>query len=129
MDGMLGPDAASGAGTEAVKTGGGLIKDAAKSFLGKDGWLQNNQTLAGTAIQGLGMGMSANAEAEGNMAYLQKKQDLVSANYNGTDPGQNYRKLAGVESRQDRYDPRTYGSWEYQYDPEQGRIIKVPVGG
>jgi len=128
MDNMLGPDAASGAasGGNAVVEG---IKKVGGNILGKDGWLQNNQTLAGGAIQGIGMGMAANAEVEGNLEYLQKRQDLISANYEGVDPGRNYRKLAGSSSRQDRYDPRSYGSWEYQYDPAQGRIIKVPVGG
>ena len=107
---------------------GDTFKNAAKSFLGKDGWLQNNQTLAGGAIQGIGMGLSANGQVEGEMAMMRERKSQIDSNYAGVNPGQNYRSLAGgVEG--DRYDPRSYGSWEYQYDPTQGRIIKVPAGG
>lgn len=97
-------------------------------FFEKGGWLNNNQTLAGGAISGLGQGiMSGSAYNEGD--FLRDKFELTAANYEGTDPGRNFRSLAGSEEIKDRYDPRSYGSWEYQYDPVQGRIIKVPAGG
>lgn len=116
---------------ENVNSFGQGLKDFSSKVFGDKGWLERNQTLAGGAIQGIGMGLSANAAYEGEEALLQKRQDIISANYAGADPGANFRKLSpgGPAPRQDRYDPRSYGSWEYQYDPEQGRIIKVPVSG
>ena len=74
------------------------------------------------------MGLSANAEVEGEMAMMRERKSQIDSNYAGVNPGQNYRALAGG-TEGDRYDPRSYGSWEYQYDPTQGRIIKVPAGG
>jgi hypothetical protein len=100
------------------------IRSGLGKVFGKDGIISNNQTVAGYAIQGIGGAMQGNAATEAQQAFA----DQRAANYEGTDPGRNYRKLAGSESR-DRYDPRSYGSWEYQYDAAQGRIIKVPVGG
>ncbi|MCH8134804.1 MAG: hypothetical protein IIB77_02360 [Proteobacteria bacterium] len=33
----------------------------------------------------------------------------------------------GLDRGTERYDPRDFGSFEYQYSPKEGRIIKVPV--
>jgi len=69
----------------------------------------------------------AGAAGDAEIDFIRERQNLRNKNYAGTDPGANFNDLA--PGRNDRYDPRSYGSWEYQYDPVQGRIIKVPSGG
>ena len=117
----------SGAGEVVGEAGKELVKKP--TFFAEGGWLERNQTIAGGAVSGLGQGIMAMAGADSDRDFLREKFALTAANYEGTDPGRNFRSLAGSEERQDRYDPRSYGSWEYQYDPVQGRIIKVPAGG
>ncbi len=112
-------------------TVGSSVEEVVKKpgFFGPKGWLERNQTLAGGAVSGLGQGIMAMAGADSERDLLRERFSLTASNYAGTDPGRNFRELQGSEERKDRYDPRTYGSWEYQYDAQQGRIIKVPVGG
>jgi len=108
---------------EKVSTGG---------LFQKGGWLERNQDLMGPVIGGIGQGLIAGAESDAYRGALRDRFRLTAANYAGTDPGTNFRDVApgtSSQSPRDRYDPRTYGSFEYQYDPTQGRIIKVPVGG
>lgn len=102
---------------------GGLIRGAGK-------FIKDNPTLVGHAVQGIGIAIGAGAEADAERAFVRERFNQVRTNYAGTDPGKNYRGLAPGTSGQsptERYDPRNFGSFEYRYDPEQGRIIKVPV--
>jgi len=104
------------------------INDAPNpGFLEKGGWVERNPELVGGAIKGIGSGLMAGAAGDADIDFIRERQNLINANYKGTDPGANFNDLA--PQRSDRYDPRSYGSWEYQYDAVQGRIIKVPVGG
>ncbi len=106
-------------GDEVVKAG----------FFEEGGWLERNPEIAGGAVKGIGQGLIAYASADSDRDYIRERFRLTAENYAGTDPGANYRDLKGSTERKDRYDPRSYGSWEYEYDATQGRIIKVPVGG
>lgn len=98
-------------------------------FFAEGGWLERNPEIVGGAVKGVGQGLMAGAQGDADIDFLRERQRLTAANYAGTDPGRNYRDLAGSQPQKDRYDPSSYGSWEYQYDAGQGRIIKVPVGG
>lgn len=99
------------------------------------GWLERNQGFAGDVVKGLGVGMMAGAAGDAETAYLREKFRLTRENYAGTDPGRNYRSLApqgagappSGRPPANRFDPSTYGSFEYEYDPAQGKIVKVPV--
>ncbi len=113
----VGPGAPPGGGA------GGLIRGAGK-------FIKDNPTLVGHAVQGIGAGLMAGSAADAERAFVRERFDQTRANYAGTDPGQTYRGLepGTGKSPTERYDPRNFGSFEYRYDPEQGRIIKVPVG-
>ena len=109
------------AATQAASGGRGLLS----GVFGKGGWIERNPEIAGGIISGIGQGLLSPEED-----YLRERQRLISANYAGTDPGRNFRDLAPGTSGQsptERFDPRTYGSWEYVYDPKQGRIVRTPV--
>lgn len=108
-----------------IPTGSVATGSSAGGLFRSGGWLQRNQDLVGNVISGVGSGLLAGSEED----YLRERFRLTAANYAGTDPGRNYRDVAPVTSGQptNRFDPSAYGSFEYQYDPAQGRIIKVPV--
>ncbi len=70
---------------------------------------------------------SAGSEAEDMKELERERHRLISSNYAGTDPGAKYRDIAPGQGT--GFDPTRYGSFEYQYDPKVGRIVKMPVGG
>ncbi len=123
------PGVVANTNPSSVVSGAEDVVTKSPGILGKGGWLERNPEIAGGAIKGIGQGLMAAGAGDADIDFLRERQRLISSNYAGTDPGANYRDLSGSGARKDRYDPASYGSWEYQYDPVQGRIIKVPVGG
>lgn len=110
--------------TNATQPGGGLF--------GPNGWVERNQKLVGGAIQGVGQGLMGAAQAEGEMDLLRERHNLRASNYQGVNPGAGYTQAnpgGSGQSPTQRFDPKTYGDWEYQYNPQTGRIERVPVGG
>jgi hypothetical protein len=100
-------------------TGGGLLSQG--------GWLERNQTLAGNVISGVGQGLMAGSEADAERDLLREKYKLQGRNYQGANPNKGYRQMArgnGV-APSERFDTR-FG-YEYKYDPQQGRIVRVPI--
>jgi hypothetical protein len=89
------------------------------------GWLERNQDLAGGLIRGAGQGLMSGADADADIDYLRERHRLSGSNYAGTDPGARYRDIAPGTSTQTPAD--RYGSWEYVFDPKQGRIVRAPV--
>ena len=109
--------------------GGGGIGGLARNV---GGWFNDNPVVGGNIINGIGQGLMAGSTADSYRDLQREKFANTAGNYAGTDPGRNFRDMAPPQSttpRQDRFEPRSYGSFEYQYDPSQGRIVRVPVGG
>ena len=98
---------------------------AGKGLLGKGGWLERNQELAGGLIKGWGEGMAASGLADAEADAARRR----SENYAGQNYG-DYRSLApgtGGKPPTERFSPGNYGSWQYAYNPETGRIERVPA--
>lgn len=114
---------------------GGLLSNApgasgggGSGFLGKGGWLERNQTLAGHVVSGVGQGLMTGAEADAERDLLRERHKLTRQNYEGADPGARYRSAAPGESGvapAERFDTR-FG-FEYRYNDKTGRIERVPI--
>lgn len=104
-------------------TQGGMLSRAGQFF-------RNNKDLVGQAVAGLGQGIGAGADADAEMDLLREQHNLRSSNYAGVDPGRGYggmRPTTGGQRPMDRFDPRVYGDWMYEYNPQTGRIERVPI--
>lgn len=112
------------AGNVAAPTGGrGLL-----SSIG--GFAKDNPEIVGGIVKGIGAGLMSGSEADAERDLLRERYRLVGENYSGSDPGTNYRGAAPGTSGQtptERFDPNTYGAWEYVYAPAAGRIVRQPV--
>jgi hypothetical protein len=109
-------------------SGGGSAGSGGGGLLREGGWLERNQGLVGNVVSGLGQGLMAKGEAEGEIDVLREKNRLTGQNYTGVDPGAGFRPVAPGASGQSpmqRFDPSSYGQFEYQYNPQSGRIEKV----
>lgn len=120
----LGTNVASNAATGAAgaSTGGGL--------LGQGGWLERNQLLAGHLVSGLGSSLSASAQVDAERDMRREDWERVQGNYQGVNPGTGFTPMAPGSSNLtpvQRFDPRIYGQHQYQYNPQTGRIERVPV--
>jgi len=91
-------------------------------------FITKNQDLVGGAIKGIGAGLVAGATADADMDLLRERSNITRENYAGTDPGRNFSDVTPRGQSGLRYDPSNYGSFQYEYDPKQQKIIKVPVG-
>ena len=124
---LEGPAQAVNAAGEVIAPAGGAT--GGRGLLSRvGGFIKDNPEVSGGIIKGLGTGLFAESDSD----VLRTRHGLVSANYAGADPGANYRGAAPGTSGQtptERFDPKVYGSFEYQYDPKVGRIVRVPVGG
>ncbi len=102
-------------------------------------WLNQNPTVAGMAVQGVGQGLSgyaasgaeedaARANAESAMERQRQQQQYIAGNY-GTgeiNPGMLAAPVAeGTPSPEQRFDPSTYGG-RYVFDRATGRAVFVP---
>lgn len=99
---------------------GGLFREG--------GWVERNQKLVGGMVQGVGQGLMMSGEADA----ARDRWKQIAGSYQGIDPSAGYRQLAAVNhgiTPTQRFDHNTYGSFEFQYDPKQGRIVRVPRGG
>jgi hypothetical protein len=97
---------------------------------GVGNFVNKNQDLVGNLVSGVGQGLLSGSEADADADLLRERYRLAGSNYADTDPGAGYRDIAPGTSRQtptERFDPKTYGSFQYQYDPSVGRIVRVPV--
>ncbi len=125
-----------GAGTgQAVDAAGNVIPPTGGGgrglLRGVGSFIKDNPEIAGGIITGIGQGLLSGSEADAEKDLLRARHRLISSKYEGSDPGATYRGLAPGTSGQsptERFDPRSYGSFEYQYDPKAGRIVKVPAG-
>ena len=112
----------------AAPTGGGLMTQTPQAQT----WWERNRDMIGSTVQGLGESVASNANAEAyseaNLRYLREREALQSGHYEGADPGQQYRGLARGPgpAPSERYDS-VYSDFEYQYDPKQGRVVRVPI--
>lgn len=104
---------------------------AGTGFLGKVGSLvKDNKDLIGSVLDGVGKGLALDAENKAQLDLLQKKHDLIASNYNGANPSSTFRGLApntGAPSPAQRFGASTagVGGWRWEYDPSQGKIVKV----
>ncbi len=117
-------DAAGNVIPAAGGSGGGLFKNIG-------GFIKDNPEVSAGLISGIGQGLLAGSEADDYRALQRERFALTAANYKGTDPGRNYSNFAPGTSElspEERFDPKSYGSFEYRFDPKVGRIVKMPVG-
>lgn len=122
----------SGVSTATPPSGGGLMRTPTGAPTPppapQAGWLERNQALAGNVISGLGQGLMARGQADSDIAAIREKHKLTSQNYNGTDPGVGFRDMAPGTAGQNpsqRFDPASYGAFDFQYNPATGRIERV----
>lgn len=120
---------------QALDAAGNVIENAPaapRGLMSKvGGFIKENPEVSGSIIKGLGTALSAGADADAERDLLRDRYGLVAKNYAGADPGANYRTAApgtGGQSPTERFDPASYGAWEYIYDPTQGRIVRQQVG-
>lgn len=93
------------------------------------GFVERNPDLVGNVVKGVGQGLVAEAGADAERDLLRERRRLISENYAGADPGANYRSLSPGRSglsASERFSPDYYQSFEYRYDPQQGRIVRAP---
>lgn len=98
------------------------------SGLAKGGWLERNQSFAGSMVSGLGQGLMAKGAGDAEIDALRERQKIINENYSGANPSAGFTPLAaskGGQSPMDRFDPNSYGAYEYQYNPQSGRIERV----
>lgn len=109
-------------------TGGGL--------LGKGGWIERNPTLASSLLQGVG-----NAFTKDQGEYILDREKMYSENYRGAGgllQNNNVPNVPGLRPPSQAFAAArpvptastgaAYG-FEYQWDPNQGRIVKVALPG
>lgn len=107
-------------GTPPPTDGGGLLRTG--------GWIERNQGLVGNLVSGVGQGIMAREAASSESDALRERQNIINENYAGVDPSAGFRPLArGTSGRSpmERFDPNSYGAYEYQYNPQSGRIERV----
>lgn len=143
----------SGAGMPGTPAGGipgGTTPSTAAPIAGKKGglfsgiadWAKKNPTLAGGIVQGAGQAIGDIYAAKDDRKLVAERYNQVRQNYSGADPGANYTPTpdptpqpAAAAPTGERMSPgqrfsgNYYSSFEYQYDPQQGRVVRVPVGG
>lgn len=115
--------AGAGAAGTAAASGGGLL-----SRVG--GFFSNNKDLIGSVIGGIGDRMAAEDALDAQRDLLRERYALTAGNYRGASAGSKYRGLMTGTQKQtpmQRFDADKYGGYEYRYDPQQGRIVRVPV--
>lgn len=123
--------AADSAAGGAAITGAAAPAAAGTGFLSKVGsFLNKNKDVVGSVLQGVGQGLALDAENKAQQDLLQKKHDLIAGNYQGASPSTTFRGLApntGGQSPDQRFGRSTAGAggWRYEYDPSQGKIVKV----
>lgn len=117
---------------------------AGPGVFAKGGWLERNQDFAGDVIGGIGKvaggigsGLNDKATQDAYMDRLRERFDQTRANYSGAAPGRGLLYAApGSGSRipldpgmtdPARIDPALYGEFEYQYNPQSGRIERMGV--
>ena len=114
---------------QAAPGGGGLMRAPAPQPE-QEGFMARNKDLIGRTVAGVGTGLvqgaTAEAYGEGQLRYLRERDRMIGERYEGADPGRQFRDVAPGQGQApaDRYASQ---SFEYQYDPQQRRIVKVPV--
>lgn len=98
------------------------------------GWVRDNPETVAGIVGGIGEGLLSSAAAEDRLNaerdLMRERQGIIDRNYGGVDPGRSFRSLSPGRSGVNpavRFSPGYYGSFEYRFDPAQGRIVKVPV--
>ena len=122
---FVGPPAAAPT-VSAPAAGGGGVRGL---FKGVGRWIKDNPEITGSIISGVGQGLMASSQP--NELDIIKRRERGLA---GVDPGRMYRTLRHPERETEGAAPPQrvsdrYGSYEYQYDPSQGRIVRVPRQG
>ena len=115
--------AGGGGGGSAVSTFGSKVGGL---FRGVGKFVKANPEITGSVISSVGQGLLSNQAIDAERDLLRERY----AHYSGTDPGRTYRSLAAPSQPPSsaRISPE-YGSWEYVYDPQVGRIVRAPVQG
>lgn len=114
-------------GTEVVQTvannpvsRGGLLSRAGQ-------FVKDNKDIIGSTIAGIGDSVVADQMHDNDLDLLRERQALTASNYRGANPGARYRGLVprtGGQTPTQRFD--SYSSFRYEYDPAQGKIVRVP---
>lgn len=109
-------------------SGGGNATGA--GLLAPGNWLERNQELVGGVVGGLGKGLLASAEADDagkqQIDIMRERQAQIAANYGNPTKGllgdgsTDYIKDLGPYQQ-----PSQAFNYEYQFNPETGRIEKV----
>lgn len=124
--GSGGAGAGAGAGGGAGGGGRGLMNNVFR----EGGWLERNQDMVGKTVSGLGQGLMASAGSDAEMDMMRERSNRVRRNYQGADPNRNFAMVAPGRSTAtptDQYGAGATGAFEYQFDPKQGRIVRVPI--
>lgn len=128
------------------------VAQAAPASTGLLSWLNNNQTLAGTAIAGLGTGLMANDDAEAKRATTRDERTAITNNYalpssapsqGGMPGGASSSNPGGLLTPSQRFNPNFYaqqagatptvsqsasGVGSYAINPQTGRWEYTPAG-
>ncbi len=97
-----------------------------KGLLNQGGWLERNQALVGNVVGGIGQGMMARSQADSEIDALRERQKIINENYSGVKPSAGFNSLApGTGQRRPMDRPDTYSNYEFQYNPQSGRIERV----
>lgn len=122
MAGTAAGGAAGGGGAPSAGGAGGLFSQG--------GWLERNQKLAGGLITGVGAGLTAAGQASADKKRILQIDRMETQRHEGMDPMAGYSQLERTpgQSPTERFSSASYGSFEFQYDPAQARIVRVPRG-
>lgn len=135
------PMIAGGMGDDVVKsaTGSGFSQAGSGGGNGLLSWLNQNPTVAGMAVQGVGQGLSgysssaaeedaAREASEAAMARQLQQQQYIAGNYGSGEinPGRLAAPVGeNAPTPEQRFDPVTYGG-RYVYDRATGRAVFIP---
>ena len=130
----LPPPPSAGAGpvaanTAAAAAGGGNATGS--GLLAPGGWLERNQELVGGLVGGVGKGLLASAESDDagkqQIEIMRERQRQIAANYGTPSTGLLRQGDTGYIDDLGPYaTPSQAFNYEYQFNPDTGRIEKVP---
>ncbi len=141
-DGGVGPAVGGGpasAGARVATTAATSAGTGGGGFFDKGGWLERNQTLAGSAIKGLGGGLLQGMAAKDEAAAYEKRQQQIAGNYRTGGRGLMTQQpqaatydASGNPTPEQKYGGRVpTGStrMRYQWNPQAGRVelVRVPA--
>lgn len=133
------PQISGGMASDPVNSAGGISDPGSKGGKGLMSWLNENPTVVGMGIQGVGAGLSAMGAAESEeeaarvasqaaMDRQTQQQQYIAGNYGSgeVDPGRLAAPVGeNAPTPEQRFDPATYGG-RYVFDRATGRAVFIP---